>query len=160
MGATLPRASEDLSTGKRSRRSSANSLDSINSHPNANFTVIVNPDSGPGNASGPGLDYVSALRVLSEAPNVRTVGYVPTGYGTRDIASVIDEIMIYANWTGKDTRLTVSGIFFDESPHEYSAHAAQYIAALGTAVKSAGEIQRPRMVRNPCPAQSSSSVET
>jgi hypothetical protein len=68
--------------------------------------VIVNPASGPGPRAR--RSYADAVRAL-QAVGVRVLGYVPTGYGARPIADVLDDVRRYLSWYGVD------GIFFDEA---------------------------------------------
>ena len=68
--------------------------------------VVVNPDSGPG--AGQGHAYAEAVRTL-QAAGVRVLGYVPTTYGGRSLASVLADVRRYLAW------YEVDGIFFDET---------------------------------------------
>lgn len=102
-------------------------------------TAIINPASGPGNAQaidpnyvmpngmGPALSFRQAGGVL--------VGYVATGYGSRELNTVKAEIDQYFDpsyWRGAG--VLISGIFFDEMSNDLAllayyralrAHVAQ-----------------------------------
>ncbi|KAJ6489794.1 Spherulation-specific family 4 [Mycena sanguinolenta] len=81
----------------------------INTYPDVQFYVIVNPDSGPGLTD---TNYQGAVAALRPFANVLLVGYVLTGYGTRPLDEVQQDIETYAAWP-PETGL--AGIFFDET---------------------------------------------
>ncbi|KAH8647894.1 spherulin 4-like cell surface protein [Xylariales sp. PMI_506] len=118
--------------------------------PDLNFTVIVNPSSGPGDTEFPNADYTEAISKLNAFDNVRTVGYVRTGYATRNITNVTSEVATYAGWSGNSSSLAMHGIFFDESPYEYSADAVAYMSTIDSFVKdSAGILGSKTVIHNP-----------
>src|SRR5258708_4599173 len=108
---------------------------SVEAHPLLNFVVIVNPKSGPGDSQYPDNNYDPAVRKLNSYPNVKTVGYVRTGYATRNISTVLAEVNTYAGWASKSPDLAMHGIFFDEAPHEYVSDAVPYMQTVNLAVK-------------------------
>lgn len=65
------------------------------------------------------------------------MGYVPTTYGTRNISLVRKDIETYASWPGlgNSLNLSVSGIFFDETPQEFNASYQEYYEQLTELVK-------------------------
>ena len=67
--------------------------------------VMVNPDSGPGARK---LQDFAAVAKQSQAAGIHVLGYIPSGYGTRDIADVVSEINSYRTW------YEVDGFFIDE----------------------------------------------
>jgi len=76
------------------------------------ITAIINANNGPG-SGGPNADYEVGMSELAD--KVTTVGYVQTGYGTRDISTVKAEIDEWANhWVSHG----LSGIFIDEMSNE------------------------------------------
>ena len=85
----------------------------------------------------PDEQYYSAIQKLNSYSNVQTVGYVRTGYATRDIDTVIEEVKTYAGWSSNSSSIAMSGIFFDESPHEYSDSAVEYMKNISSTVKGA-----------------------
>jgi hypothetical protein len=87
------------------------------------------------------------LTQLSTYPNVQKIGYVRTGYATRNLSDVISELNTYAGWASKSPAFAIDGIFFDESPHEYSAEAVDFMLKASQAVKSAKGLQRSKTVR-------------
>lgn len=117
-------------------------------HPQLNFTVIVNPQSGPGPSRYPTDQYSLQVQQLNAYPNVRKVGYVRTGYATRNIISVLQEVSTYSGWASNSTALAMDGIFFDEVPSEYSPAMAEYLSSINQAVKNASGLQPDRTVRN------------
>jgi hypothetical protein len=116
-------------------------LDRVNATSGLNYTIIINPDSGPGNTTIPNDDFVPAIRRLNSFPNVRTVGYVHTEYGARDINDVLQDVATYSGWATNATGIQMHGIFFDEAPHEYSADVADYMTRCNDAVRGASGIQ-------------------
>lgn len=91
----------------------------IRNNPAAAFTVIVNPDSGPGAGKAPDSDYTAAIKQLRAAAGanqiLEVVGYVPTGYGKRAASKVKADVQKYANWP---LDVAMDGIFFDEAATE------------------------------------------
>ena len=88
----------------------------ISSHPNVQFEVVVNPNSGPGTNSYPtDANIIAGISKLNGYSNVHTVGYVLTGHGSRSIETVNAEIDVYASWAGyKGADIHIGGIYFDE----------------------------------------------
>lgn len=87
---------------------------SITNHPNLPFWVVVNPASGPGATnSQPDANYQACIPQLRPAanPNVKVLGYVPTGFGSRAQSAVQADITTYSQW---GAAYKPSGIFFDE----------------------------------------------
>ncbi|KAF2126989.1 hypothetical protein P153DRAFT_433463 [Dothidotthia symphoricarpi CBS 119687] len=124
--------------------------ESLVARPSLQFTVIVNPASGPGSSQYPDESYTAALTQLSTYPNVKKVGYVRTGYASRNLSDVISEINVFAGWSTLGSAFTMEGIFFDESPHEYTADAVQFMLEATKNVKSASGIRGDKLViRNP-----------
>jgi hypothetical protein len=76
-----------------------------NAYPTAQIAVL-NPSDGPGDAAE--LVYAEQVK-KSQAAGLSVLGYVPTGYGARDIALVKADIDRYYSW------YSVDGIFLDEA---------------------------------------------
>ena len=90
--------------------------------------AIINPSNGPGGARDSGYaDQVNN----SQAAGLTVLGYVPTGYGTRDVSVVKTDVDDYY------LRYGVDGIFFDEASIDCS-HASSYYADLYHHVKAKG----------------------
>ncbi|KAJ7732459.1 Spherulation-specific family 4 [Mycena metata] len=81
----------------------------ISTFPDVQFYVIVNPDSGPGPTD---TNYQAAVTALHAYANVLLVGYVLTGYGTRPLYEVQQDIETYGGWPAATG---LAGIFFDET---------------------------------------------
>lgn len=116
-----------------------------------NFTIILNPNNGPGLTPSPGSEYLASIQNLTIYHNVRTVGYVRTGWSSRDISSVLMDVATYSSWNdlGNQTRsMSVHGIFFDETPSEYTPASAEYLSKINEAVKMAPGIAAERFVGN------------
>ena len=106
------------------------------------YTVVVNPNSGPGSPnvspsdtargvepgsadpahtlcpsdqSQPDSNYRKATAQLKAFPNVRVIGYVSTYYGQRNSNDVLADVTTYKGWP-QDAR--PNGIFFDETPDQ------------------------------------------
>ncbi|TWU71438.1 hypothetical protein ED733_002676 [Metarhizium rileyi] len=124
--------------------------DAVSRRPDLNFTVIVNPNSGPGNGPDPDPKYTTSIRQLNSYPNIETVGYVRLGYATRNLTDVTREVSVYAGWSGKSTSLSMHGIFFDEAPHVYSAEAVDFLRAADRFAKGSSGLQgRRTIIHNP-----------
>ncbi|KAF2679269.1 hypothetical protein K458DRAFT_408306 [Lentithecium fluviatile CBS 122367] len=110
----------------------------VKAHPSVNFTVIVNPNSGPGSGELPDEAFLAEVPNLNAYNNVRTVGYVKTGYAQDALDGVLAEIGTYAAWAAKanDPAMGLDGIFFDETPNEYDAAKYEYLSAVSQAVKN------------------------
>ena len=119
---------------------------SLDARPELRYTIIINPSSGPGSSRVPDEHYSSQLRQLSTYSNVETVGYVRTGYATRNITDVLSEVATYAGWASTSEDFAMHGIFFDESPHEYSATAVEFMRTASQAVKDADGLQGKKTV--------------
>lgn len=89
----------------------------IRNNPTAAFTVIINPNSGPGAGTAPDSDYSAAIKTLRASAGanqiLELVGYVPTGYGKRSVAAVKADVKKYAGWPAS---VAMDGIFLDEAP--------------------------------------------
>ena len=70
-----------------------------------------------------------------------------TGYASRNLSDVISELNVYAGWASKSQAFAIDGIFFDESPHEYTAKAVQFMLSATRAVKDATGFQGSKTVR-------------
>ncbi|EPE28049.1 hypothetical protein GLAREA_04840 [Glarea lozoyensis ATCC 20868] len=120
------------------------------SHPKVNFTVIVNPCSGP---CGQNLSstYINEIPKLKQYKNIQTLGYVATNYTNKGLDNVLEEIGLYANWSSNwnDSRISVDGIFFDETPGLYDWRKFAYLETAQKAVKSLPGLGQQIVVHNP-----------
>ncbi|KAG9228759.1 Spherulation-specific family 4 [Amylocarpus encephaloides] len=107
-------------------------------HPLVNFTVVLNPCSGPCTTRPIEPPYLLEIPKLALYPNIRTLGYVATNYTSKPLSDVIVEIQAYANWTSilNDSRVAVDGIFFDEVPGPYDWRKYDYLKLAQSEVKS------------------------
>lgn len=105
-------------------------------YPRVQFTVIINPNSGPGECALPDDSYTEAIRRLNSMDNVRTIGYVATTWCTRSLGSVLDDITLYAEWGNFDPSLAMTGIFFDETPTSYTPEHVSYLQTISQTVRS------------------------
>lgn len=113
-------------------------LVSAQAHRNVDFTVILNPCSGPCLGSLPDQVYLDEIPKLRSYPNIRTLGYVATHYTDKPIESVLAEIDIYARWPkiANETGFRVDGIFLDETPSTYSVDEYEYLKVAAQAVRN------------------------
>ncbi|CAO2656541.1 Nn.00g053440.m01.CDS01 [Neocucurbitaria sp. VM-36] len=120
-------------------------------HRNVDFTVILNPCSGPCMGSLPDQVYLDEIPKLRAYPNIRTLGYVATHYAEKDIASVLAEVDIYAKWpqTTNNTKMRVDGIFFDETPSTYDEEEYAYLKRASQAVKNGTTFKDHFVAHNP-----------
>lgn len=109
----------------------------ISTHPDVNFTVVINPGNGPGPDSLPDGNYTREIPKLTAYANVRLLGYVYTSYGKRNVSAVRKDIQTYADWPNNSSNpsLAVRGIFFDETPQQYEAQTLTYLQGLTDFVK-------------------------
>ena len=114
-------------------------VSSIESHPGLNFTVVVNPASGPGAGAGPDANYTREIPRLNAHANVRTVGYVSTDYTKRDIGAILNDITVYSGWSENATvkGLGMQGIFLDETPSQYDTASAEFFETIAASIRSA-----------------------
>ena len=102
--------------------------------PGGGRMVIVNPANGPGAAAQPAFaDAIAAER--RAGPTV--LGYVNTGYATRDPADVRADVQRYRSWYG------IRGVFLDEAGH--SDEQLPYYRSIAVPLRAVGE----RVVLNP-----------
>jgi hypothetical protein len=97
---------------------------------------VVNPDSGPGSSNIPNSDFIPQIKKLNGYSTVETIGYVRTGYQTRNISDVLADVQTYVGWAKNDTGLMMNGIFFDEVTNAFTPSNAQYLQTINSAVKS------------------------
>ncbi|KAJ5692216.1 hypothetical protein N7462_001639 [Penicillium macrosclerotiorum] len=124
----------------------------ISDHPDVNFTVVINPNSGPGSSALPDANYTREIPKIASYANVRLLGYVHTSYAKRNISLVRKDVEMYAAWPSisSNSKLAVRGIFFDETPEEYDASAFNYLKNLTGLVKDLdGFGSDPFVVHNP-----------
>ncbi|HZW54995.1 MAG TPA: spherulation-specific family 4 protein [Nitrososphaerales archaeon] len=96
-------------------------------YPQVPMAVIINPNNGPGSNQDP--SYVNGVESLQRA-GITVLGYVATGYGSRDINSIKSEIGEYKQW------YNVNGIFFDEMA--YTAGFENFYSQLNSYAISLG----------------------
>ncbi|KAL4811815.1 Spherulation-specific family 4 [Aspergillus spinulosporus] len=124
--------------------------DAIAAHPDLQFLVVINPSSGPGNSSTPDEAYQIAIRQLNTYANVQKIGYVRTNYAQRNVSEVLADISTYSGWPSQSADLAVTGIFFDESPHQYAAETVEYLERINAAVVHASGIEGAKtIIHNP-----------
>lgn len=73
---------------------------------------------------------------------MRVLGYVHTSYAQRNISLVRKDIQTYAAWprTSGNPKLAVRGIFFDETPQQYSRQSFEYLQNLTDLVKGLDDL--------------------
>lgn len=121
----------------------------ISSHPDLDFVIVVNPQSGPGSSTLPDEAYQAAIRQLNTYPNAQKVGYVRTNYAERNVSEVLDDIARYSDWQSRAADLAMAGIFFDEAPHQFSDATRDYLNRINSGVKDAAGLQGERTVSDP-----------
>ena len=100
-------------------------------HPDLQFLVIINPNSGPGAAPWwPNADYVREIARLNALPNVKTLGYICATYCRRSLDAALDDIETYGARGRNDARQGVDGIFVDETVNLYSDQAKKWLDAV------------------------------
>jgi hypothetical protein len=96
-------------------------------HPSVPFLVVINPSNGAGGKKD--NNYVNGINSLKSA-DITVIGYIYTGYGTRDIDIIKSEIGKYKDW------YDVDGIMFDEMSNK-TGHE-KYYEILTSYTKSLG----------------------
>ncbi|KAJ6157375.1 hypothetical protein N7470_004967 [Penicillium chermesinum] len=115
----------------------------IAAHPDVNFTVVINPGSGPGPNALPDANYTREIPVLRSYENVRLLGYVHTSYAQRNISLVRRDIETYAAWPDVSSNKLAT-------PQRYSGSAFDYLQNLTDLAKSLdGFGPDPFVVHNP-----------
>lgn len=89
-------------------------LSHVVAYPTLNFTVVVNPASGPGNTTCPDANYVAAIAQLNKYPNIRKIGYIASNQGSRPVPEYQAEIDKYFGWSSCTPSIPMNGIFVDE----------------------------------------------
>lgn len=103
-------------------------------HPSVPMLAVINPENGPGPLFNSSIaDAIASLR----AAGIVVIGYVPTSWGNRPVASVESDVLTFHDW------YNVSGIYFDEMYNmEFSflvgAFVPTYYSILTAYVKSVG----------------------
>lgn len=108
----------------------------IKSHPSVDFIVVINPASGPGAFPLPDSIYTQEITKLNTYANVRTIGYVPMGYGRTPIEKTYADIAKYVGWGDRNPNIAMQGIFLDESPQVSDGYNTTYVDNVRKYVKS------------------------
>lgn len=113
--------------------------DTIASHPNIEFQIILNVDNGPdGDTAGYNEDWISEVPKLNAYPNVHTFGYVPVLYGARSESLILQDVTDWANWnTYTAANISVNGIFYDSVPNHSGKRATKDLALMQSLISSA-----------------------
>jgi hypothetical protein len=124
------------------------------------ITVVVNPNSGafdPG-SNATAVDYqiyVDAMRLLRANPYVRVLGYLPTGYTTRSLTEVAQQLNWYEQGY-KDLHggSLLDGIFIDEVLGDSAS--VTYYRSVRDQVRSRQQFANNYLLANPGTVTSSS----
>ncbi|KAK0658618.1 hypothetical protein DIS24_g4673 [Lasiodiplodia hormozganensis] len=128
--------------------------DQIEGHASVQFTIIINPGSGPGPNSLPDAAYQREILKLHDYDNVRLVGYVAVNWTNKAQSTVEAEVAKYAGWPSAsgNAALSVDGIFFDEAPTDNDSAKITFMQSVTTYTRSfanAGLSASPYVVTNP-----------
>ncbi|KAF2089033.1 hypothetical protein K490DRAFT_38154 [Saccharata proteae CBS 121410] len=110
--------------------------EAIHAHPRLNFTIVINPGSGPGPLPLPDANYAREIPRLASKPNVRILGYIACTWAAKPLASVLGELATYAQWRSKCPSLGVQGVFLDEAPSEYDPRTVRYLETINATIKA------------------------
>ncbi|KAJ4287153.1 hypothetical protein N0V90_012551 [Kalmusia sp. IMI 367209] len=124
-------------------------LDSAAAYPSLQFTVIVNPNSGPGYAPWwPNTDYTTYLAKLNALPNIHVVGYTDTAQvnvegGAYTTDTIEKDIATYAARSTDATypNIGVNGIFFDDVTNVYSDSIGEILEEVANYTKAQSGIE-------------------
>lgn len=108
-------------------------MNSISTYPETEFIIVVNPHNGPGKALD--SNYTREIRRLNSYPNVVLIGYISTAYASRQYSAVLEDVKIYSARGGDGDLLGVRGIFFDETPSQWSSTNASFLRSINSLVK-------------------------
>ena len=90
----------------------------IKAYPQVQWQVIIDPASGPGTTGClTDTNYIYAISLLNGYANVKTLGYVDTGFTNRAYSAVMQDIDTYASWWNCNEggyNVSIDGIFFDD----------------------------------------------
>jgi hypothetical protein len=81
------------------------------------------------------------IKKLNGYSSVETLGYVRTGYQSRNISDVLIDVQTYVGWGKSDSGLTMNGIFFDEVTNAFTPDNAKYLSTINSAVKQSTGFQ-------------------
>jgi len=109
----------------------------IEAHPSVEFIIVINPASGPGSSPLPDANFTREISRLNEFSNVRTIGYVAVDYGRKPLETAFQEIAQYGTWTSQNQKLSMQGIFLDESPQLADPHNTTFLQKVRQNVKTA-----------------------
>lgn len=89
---------------------------SCTAYPSIDFTLVVNPASGPGPTKCPDANYLTAIAQLNQYANVRMLGYVASTAGDRPASAYQADIDTYSGWSTSTCakNIAIDGIFVDE----------------------------------------------
>ncbi|KAF7590347.1 hypothetical protein BBP40_002950 [Aspergillus hancockii] len=124
----------------------------VTDNPNVKFTIIINPDNGPGGEQLPDNNWRKAVPKLASHSNVLVIGYVSTSWGNREISKVQRDIKTYAEWptASGDSSFAVHGIFLDEGAAVASQTTEDYYKQVVSKIKgTTGLGSSPYVVMNP-----------
>ncbi|EPS41603.1 hypothetical protein H072_4488 [Dactylellina haptotyla CBS 200.50] len=105
----------------------------LNSSSTTKFTIIINPDNGPGSGA-PDVNFQTGIKKLKSFSNAEVFGYVHQSYGKRNLTAVQTDLFTYASWRSPEINILIDGIFFDESPSDKAY--TPYVAAVNTFAKA------------------------
>jgi hypothetical protein len=114
------------------------------------FTIILNPDDGPGKNALPSSEWSRGVEKLKSSRNVQLLGYVKIGYGKRSISTVTGQINKYAGWASKKRSIAVDGIFIDEAPYNWNETTSKYLGDVKRAVKDSSGLGRRLISKTSC----------
>ncbi|KAH7156637.1 putative cell surface spherulin 4-like protein [Dactylonectria macrodidyma] len=98
-------------------------IEAVEAHGQLDWTIVVNPNNGPGLSGKPADDdvsFVSGVSQLNAHLNVKTVGYVRTNYAKAPMDELKANITNYASWASYcKADISIHGIFFDKSEADF-----------------------------------------
>jgi len=123
----------------------------IRSHPEVQYLVVINPDSGPGSTTYPDSNYIDGVARLNSFSNVNLIGYVDTWFTSVALETVYANIDKYADWAAyEQADIALHGIFFDDMTTNANTTAYDYMSSVSNyAYSSFADSSRPTVVFNP-----------
>ncbi|GAB7343678.1 hypothetical protein MBLNU457_1665t1 [Dothideomycetes sp. NU457] len=124
----------------------------IATHPEVSYLIIINPSSGPGSDTYPDSNSIAAIAQLNSFPNVNLIGYIDTRDTSTALQTIFSNIDKYANWASyEQSDIALRGIFFDDMSSSDNATVYEYMTAASNYAYSAfaESSSGPTVVLNP-----------
>jgi len=119
--------------------------------PNMQFTVVVNPNSGPGSTACPDTNYIGGIAFMNKYKNIKKIGYVDSAEAGRAASAYQKDLKTYAGWntTTCKSDIHLDGIFIDDVNNANTTTNQAYYKTLSGAVNSTMPAGKNFLMLNP-----------